>query len=90
MWGFWDGSHWLGDAPVFYRDWSLKPSGQAFKDLVFKTWWTNADGQTSAQGEFKTRGFLGDYDIAVTRNGASKIVSTSLPRAGGVVTVVVP
>ncbi len=20
MWGFWDGSHWLGDAPVFYRD----------------------------------------------------------------------
>lgn len=28
------------------RDWSLKPNGAVYQDLVFKKWWTNADGKT--------------------------------------------
>ena len=32
------------------RDWSLKPNGEAYQDLVFKRWWTNADGKTAASG----------------------------------------
>jgi endo-1,4-beta-xylanase len=35
MWGFWDGAHWQNDAPLFNRDWSLKPSGEVFMDYVF-------------------------------------------------------
>ena len=67
MWGFWDGNHWLDDAPLFREDWSLKPSGQAFLDLVFDQWWTSAEGETAADGTWATRGFLGDYAITVTR-----------------------
>ena len=64
------------------RDWSLKPNAEAYKDLVFKQWWTNADGKTGSQGTFATRGFLGDYDIEVKSGGKSKTVHVSLPKEG--------
>ncbi|MBR5518489.1 MAG: hypothetical protein IKV86_05610, partial [Clostridia bacterium] len=46
-------------------------------DLVYNKWWTEETGVTNENGEFKTRGFFGDYDITVTLNGISKTVSTS-------------
>jgi len=33
------------------RDWALKPNGEAYKDVVFKRWWTNADGKTGVRVE---------------------------------------
>ena len=66
MWGFWDGAHWHEDAPIFEKDWTLKPSGQAFLDWVFDTWWTLESGRTNDHGIFKTRAFYGDYEIIVT------------------------
>jgi len=30
MWGFWDGNHWKGNAPLFDIDWNLKPSGESY------------------------------------------------------------
>lgn len=88
MWGFWDGRHWLGDAPMFYPDWSLKPSGQAWIDLVHKEWWTRASGTADARGHYQTRGFLGDYDITVTHNGKTQTIKTQLPKNGKTLTVV--
>jgi hypothetical protein len=41
MWGFWDGQHWRKNATIFRKDWSLKPSGNVYRDLVFKQWWTD-------------------------------------------------
>jgi len=87
MWGFWDGNHWKDNAPVFRRDWSLKLSGQAYKDLVFDQWWTRTSGQSNERGEYAMRGFLGDYEISVTHDGKTKTVKTSLPKAGQTVTV---
>jgi endo-1,4-beta-xylanase len=69
MWGFWEGQHWLPDAALYRQDWSIKPNGQVFKDLIFKTWWTNVSGQSDSSGSYSTRGFLGDYDVTVTANG---------------------
>ena len=69
MWGFWDKNHWLGDAPLFEDDWTLKPSGAEFFDLVFNQWWTNEQGTTDNLGEIKVPGFLGDYLITVQANG---------------------
>ena len=82
MWGFWEGAHWRPRGAMMRRDWSLKPNGEVYKDLVFKRWWTNADGKTGAQGTFAARGFLGDYEIAVKSGGKSKTVRTSLPKDG--------
>ena len=87
MWGFWDGRHWLHNGPIFREDWSLKPSGRAYKDLVLNQWWTNEDSKTSGTGTFKTRGFLGEYEITVQQEGARKTVKTALTREGKTISV---
>jgi endo-1,4-beta-xylanase len=69
MWGFWDGAHWKGDSPIFRRDWSVKPSGEAFINWVFRNWWTNVDGKSSENGGYSTRAFYGDYAIVVDFDG---------------------
>ncbi|WP_436234521.1 fibronectin type III domain-containing protein [Paenibacillus sp. LjRoot153] len=78
MWGFWDGAHWQNNAPLFRSDWTLKPSGEQWRNLIYGTWWTNEMGTTDANGQFQTRGFYGDYDIIVTKGGVSQTVKASL------------
>jgi len=82
MWGFWDGSHWHKNAPLYRKDWSLKPAGQAYRDLVLKAWRTNELGKTDAAGSFKTRGFLGTYEVKVTLGGKTKTQKLELQQAG--------
>jgi GH35 family endo-1,4-beta-xylanase len=82
MWGFWEGAHWRPRGAMMRRDWSLKPNGEAYKDMVFKRWWTNADGKTGPQGTYAARGFLGDYEIEVKAGGKTKTVRASLPKEG--------
>lgn len=69
MWGFWDGMHWLQWAPMFRRDWTLRPMGQVYRDLVFGEWWTDVSGITGAQGTWETRGFRGNYVVEVEHAG---------------------
>ena len=71
------------------RDWSLKPNGRVYQDLVFRKWWTNASGRTGANGAFATRGFLGDYDIEVKAGGTTRTVNASLGRDGKTVECVI-
>ncbi|WP_164716566.1 fibronectin type III domain-containing protein [Paenibacillus whitsoniae] len=78
MWGFWDGSHWQNNAPLFRQNWTLKPSGEAWRDLIYHTWWTDVTGQSDVNGVYQTRGFYGNYDITVTIGGTSQTVKTSL------------
>jgi len=87
-WGFWEKSHWRPRAAYYRGDWSLTPAGQAWLDLVTKRWWTNASLDTSADGSACTRGFLGDYEITVSHNGASKTVLAQLTKTGATVDVV--
>lgn len=72
MWGFWDLAHWLGDAPLFRPDWSLKPAGEVFVELVFNQWWTNTEGSTNSDGNFFTNGYLGNYEIVASHGGITK------------------
>jgi len=81
MWGFWDGAHWLNSSPIYNRDWTLKPSGQAYKELVFKEWWTSLDGKTDSSGSFKGRGFLGDYEAVAEAGGLSTKASFSVDKS---------
>jgi GH35 family endo-1,4-beta-xylanase len=82
MWGFWDGLHWKHNAPMYRQDWSLKPSGEAIRELLLKTWCTDARGTANAQGAFTTSGFLGEYVIQVSAAGKTKSVNARL-KAGG-------
>jgi endo-1,4-beta-xylanase len=87
MWGFWEGRHWLPDAALYRKDWSLKPSGKAFKDLLFKTWWTVVSGSSDVGGQYSARGFLGDYKLTVTANGKTTTRSLKLEKGMGEVVI---
>jgi endo-1,4-beta-xylanase len=87
MWGFWEGQHWLPDAALYRQDWSIKPNGKVWNDLIFKQWWTNVSGSSSSQGTYSTRGFLGDYKITVTKNGKTITQNITLTKAGTTRTV---
>jgi hypothetical protein len=87
MWGFWGGAHWRAGAEMFRTDWTIKPNGQVYQDLVFNQWWTNADGRSDKQGRYVVEGFRGDYAVEVTVNGVTKTVNTTLPKQGTKLTV---
>jgi endo-1,4-beta-xylanase len=82
MWGFWDGDHWKNNSAVYRKDWSLKPAGIAYRDLVLGQWRTNVQGETDDTGSYATRGFLGEYDVVVRAGGKQKAVNASLKAAG--------
>ncbi len=67
MWGFWDGQHWHGEAPLFRKDWTPKPALEVYRDLVFDRWWTRASGTTASDGTFAFRGVFGDYRVRAAR-----------------------
>lgn len=80
LWEFWEGlqSGSPEAAVLFRKDWSRKPSGAAWEDLVFRRWWTDARGATDARGRFKVRGFLGSYEV----EAGGKAAKVELTRDG--------
>ena len=82
MWGFWDGAHWKNNAPLDFKDWSEKPAGRAYRDLVQNQWRTQASGKTDAGGAFATRGFFGDYEVSVASGTRKKTARAALGPAG--------
>ena len=78
IWGFWEGAHWKPSDAMIRRDWSTKPNYDAWNDLIYRQWWTDTQGVTAADGAFRTRGFLGDYDIDVTIGGVTKTYPLTL------------
>jgi hypothetical protein len=73
MWGFWEGANWIPQSSLYRRDWSLTPTGKAYKDLIFNEWWTRVSGTTDRKGTFITPAFYGKYRVTV--NGVSKEVN---------------
>lgn len=82
MWGFWEGRHWKPNAALWRRDWSIKPAGEMWIDLVFDQWWSDEDSKTGDDGQCVTRGFLGDYEVTAIVNGKRQTVKIKLPREG--------
>ena len=90
QWGFWEKMHWKPGAALWREDWSLKPSGEVFVDLVANQWWTDEMLTTDKEGQCQTRGFLGDYLITVQHNGETKTVPIKLTREGAMVRAQLP
>ena len=70
MWGFWEGVHWQPNGAMWRRDWTPTPQALAYRDLVYKKWWTQTSGKADASGTYKTRAFYGEYEI--TSNGTTQ------------------
>jgi GH35 family endo-1,4-beta-xylanase len=88
QWGFYEPLHWRPRAALFRKDWSPKPNGRAFLDLVFQRWWTDNTGTTDSQGRFKLRAYHGDYEVTVKTAGEVRREKTTLPRGGQTLRVV--
>ena len=89
-WGFWEGSDWIPNAALYRKDWSIKPNGQAWNDLVLKQWHTDLTAKTDASGTVCTRGFQGQYQITVTYRGTSKTWPLTLAKDGAVLSATLP
>ncbi|GAA5510936.1 hypothetical protein Rcae01_06448 [Novipirellula caenicola] len=90
QWGFWEKMHWKPAAALWRADWTIKPAGEVFVDLVANQWWTDEVSQTDNDGKSQLRGFLGDYEITVEKDGVTKKVNATLTADGTAVQVHLP
>jgi len=63
MWGFWEGANWIPVSSLYRRDWSATPAAEAYRDLVFKQWWTTWCGQADARGRCEVPAFYGRHRV---------------------------
>jgi GH35 family endo-1,4-beta-xylanase len=77
VWGFWDAEHWKKNSPIYRRDWSLKPSGAAWLDLVHSRWWSTTPA-TAAPANHQTRLYKGGHRVTVAQGGTSRGYDTWL------------
>ncbi len=82
MWGFWESAHWRPDAALFDADWTIRPAGQAYLDLVYGQWWTDEALLSAANGSAESRVFQGDYRIEVTVDGQSRVYDVAVGPEG--------
>ena len=84
MWGFWEGANWIPVSSLYKRDWSPTPAAEAYKNLIFKEWWTKAEGKVNRRGELSVPAFFGKYKVTV--DGITKEID--LTKAAGKVELV--
>jgi len=81
-WGFWAArTEWEPQAMVRH-DWTIKPNGKVFMDLMRKEWRTDVKGRTDSRGQFVARGFTGDYRIVIRHGRQVKTVNPVLNKEG--------
>ncbi len=83
MWGFWEGANWIPSSSLYKRDWTPTPAAEAYRNLIYKEWWTKESGFAGKKGKFSTSAFFGKYKVTV--NDISKEVD--LTKEKGIVTV---
>ena len=66
---------------MFRSDWSIKPNGQAYLDLVFGDWWTDEDLTADATAKHGA-GIKGDYEFSATFGEYAASVATTLSDGG--------
>jgi endo-1,4-beta-xylanase len=76
-WGFWEGRHWKPEAAHYNLDWSIRPQGEMFKQLLFEDWWTpdqTLNSDAAGNVEFGSC-FLGTYEVEIEYNGQTILKS---------------
>ncbi|NBB83427.1 MAG: hypothetical protein GVY28_08475 [Alphaproteobacteria bacterium] len=80
LWGFHEANHWRPQAALYRSDWSIKPSGEAYKKLVLDAWSTDKTARTDANGRAVFRVFKGDYEVELTHGRVQAVSRMSLER----------
>jgi len=73
LWGFMQGYMWRQDAALVNSDGTVNDAGQRFIDLR-REWTSDARGRLDADGQFKFRGFHGNYVAQVTMPTGTKML----------------
>ena len=82
FWNFWDGATWQNPAAnIFNLDWTMKPAGEMFIDLVFNEWWTNEQLTANANGVVNARVFKGLHEITYICNGETVTETINITEA---------
>ena len=77
-WDMWAGASWRSTSAFYEQDWSIRPHGQVYLDLVFDEWWTDETGEADGDGRYATRGFRGEYQVAAIDGDLFGRVTTTL------------
>lgn len=67
MWGFWAGANWIPESSLYHKDWSPTPALKAYRDLIFKEWWTSVEVEVDEKGIVEVPAFFGDYKITLAQ-----------------------
>jgi uncharacterized protein (TIGR03437 family) len=81
LWGFWEGAHFRPNAALWRTDWTPKPAGTVWRELVSGKWRSGLNTRTDADGAVRFRGFGGSYEAVVTIGGVRRVIPFAL-RAG--------
>ncbi|HYD51433.1 MAG TPA: endo-1,4-beta-xylanase [Gemmatimonadaceae bacterium] len=73
VWGFWEKPHWIPYSAMWKTDFTPTKQAEAYRDLVFREWWTTTTATADRNGEVRTRAFYGDY--VITAGGRRREVS---------------
>ncbi|OHD53258.1 MAG: hypothetical protein A2096_00960 [Spirochaetes bacterium GWF1_41_5] len=77
LWSFWGGEtnsrYVQNKAEYIRRDWTYRPAMTQYDQLVFGKWWSRKSGVSGADGTFRTRVFLGAYEIQATGEGKTAV-----------------
>ncbi len=65
LWGFWENSHWIPEAALWKKDWTIRPTGEVWEEWIGRRWHTEVTLTTDSQGRIKWRGFKGSYRLRV-------------------------
>jgi GH35 family endo-1,4-beta-xylanase len=84
MWGFWEGANWIRQSSLYRRDWTPTPAAEAYRNLLFKEWWTDTKVKTDTNGQCRVSAFYGKY--AVTCGSQTKEVMLSKEKGQATVT----
>lgn len=88
QWGFWSKAHWKPASAMYNADFTIRPNGQVYEDLVFGDWWTDTRG-TSHGGAFATDVFEGNYVVTVSLGTETVSQTLNNFNSDGSITVVI-
>ncbi len=63
MWGFWENANWIPESSMYDKNWEPTSLLKAYRNLVFKEWWTIETVRADANGKVEIPAFFGDYTV---------------------------